>query len=122
MRHEDSSHQSLGEYLREAREQAGLSIRELARLAEVNHAFLARVESGERGASAELLQRLADVLDVDAAELLAYVGIRPALPEPRMYFRSKLGVDADEAEILARLIEDHQAKKRKEESTDENTN
>jgi transcriptional regulator with XRE-family HTH domain len=122
MRHEDSSHQSLGEYVRDARERAGLSIRELARLAEVNHAFLARVENGERGASAELLQRLADVLDVDAAELLAYVGIRPALPEPRMYFRSKLGVDADEAEILARLIEDHQAKKRREERTNEDTN
>lgn len=83
-----------------------MSIRELARLAGVNFAYLSRLENDERGASADVLQRLADVLQLDTSQLLSYIGVRPDLPEPRLYFRRKLGVNAKEAEILARLIED----------------
>ncbi len=35
--------------------------------------------------SAEKLQRLAEVLELDPAELLAYIGVQPSLPEPRLY-------------------------------------
>ena len=111
----DEDNISLGDYLRIAREEKGLSIRALARRVGVDHTYLARVENGERGdPKPELLNRLAAELNVDPAELLAYVGVEPALPEPRLYFRRKLGVDADEAEVLARLVEEHQAKKRRE--------
>jgi transcriptional regulator with XRE-family HTH domain len=109
----DREHMSLGEYLRAARERAGYSIRELANRVSVHFSYLARLESGETARPApDLLQRLAAVLDVDAAELLAYIGVKPELPEPRAYFRRKLGVNAEEADVLARLIEDYQANRR----------
>jgi transcriptional regulator with XRE-family HTH domain len=103
---EHSNHPPLGAYLRTKRQEAGLSIRELARLAGVDFAYLSRLESGERSEpSAELLQRIADVLETDAGELLAYVGVKPVLPEPRAYFRKRYGVSEREAEEMARLLE-----------------
>ena len=103
---EDGNHPPLGAYLRTKREAAGLSIRELARLAGANYAYLSRLESGERSEpSAELLQRIADVLETDAGELLAYVGVKPVLPEPRAYFRKQYGVSEAEAEEMAGMLE-----------------
>lgn len=107
---------TLAAYLRQAREQAGCSIRELAKRVGVHHSYLARLESGETANPApELLERLADELGVDSTELLAYVNV--SLPEPRAYFRRKLGVDAGEADVLAQLIEDYRAKKNKKGGT-----
>jgi transcriptional regulator with XRE-family HTH domain len=101
-----SNHQPLGVYLRTKREEAGLSIRELARLARVDFAYLSRLEAGQREhPSAELLQRLAEVLEADASELLAYVGVKPQLPEPRAYFRKQYGVSDADADEMARLLE-----------------
>lgn len=103
---ERSNHPPLGVYLRTKREEAGLSIRELARLAHVDFAYLSRLEAGQKdNPSAELLQRLADVLEADASELLAYVGVKPALPEPRAYFRKQYGVSEADATEMARLLE-----------------
>jgi len=108
-----AEHASLGDYLREARERAGYSIRELAKLVHLHHSYIARLESGETAHPApDLLNRLAKALKVDAAELWPYIGITHELPEPRAYFRRKLGVNADDAEVLARLVEDFQAKKK----------
>ena len=103
---------SLGAYLRAARERAGLSLRQLAEVAEVNYGYLARIENSERSKPApDVLQRLADALEVDAADLFGFVGVRPeaTLPSPRTYFRRKLGVNAEQAAILAQLVEDYQA-------------
>lgn len=109
-----SEPQSLGEYLKEARERAGLSQRELGKQADVHHSYIARIESGELATPIpEYLQRLADVLEIDVTELLAFLGVKPEMPEPRVYFRRKFGVDADQADILAQLIEDYQAKQEK---------
>lgn len=120
---DDTKDIPLGTHLRILRDQAGYSIRELARKVGVHNSYLSRLESGETAhPSPELLQRLADALGADSTELLTYLGVRPELPEPRAYFRRKLGVDADEAEILARLIENHQAKKRRGGHHEEETN
>src|SRR5262245_42653541 len=100
MARQDKDHGTLGDTIRQAREELGLSIRELARVAGVNFAYLSRLETNERGASADVLQRLADVLKLEASDLLRFIGVRPELPEPRMYFRRKLGVDDAEADIL----------------------
>jgi transcriptional regulator with XRE-family HTH domain len=108
----------LGAYLRAKREEAGLSIRELARLAGANYAYLSRLESGERSEpSAELLQRIADVLETDASELLAYVGVKPVLPEPRAYFRKQYGVSERDAEEMARMLERFAGKSSKTKKT-----
>jgi transcriptional regulator with XRE-family HTH domain len=105
---------SLGEYLRQQRERAGLSQRRLAGMTAIHHSYLARLENGELlNPQAEYLQRIANVLGVDVADFFAFLGVRPEVPEMRAYFRRKLGVNADEADVLAQLIEDYQAKQKK---------
>lgn len=112
----NAKHVSLGEHIRAERERAGLSIRELARKAGVDFSYLSTLEKGKYRGSAEMVIRLAEALGIDAAPLLAHLGIDQPLPEPRVYFRRKLGVSANEADILAQLIEDYQAKGRKRKS------
>lgn len=104
----------LGGYVRRERQRAGLSQRQLASQVGMHHSRLARLENGEIGdrLTPEFLQGIADVLHVDVSKLLKFVGVipRPELPSVRVYFRRKLGVDADEAEVLANLIADYQQK------------
>jgi transcriptional regulator with XRE-family HTH domain len=101
---------TLGEYLRAARMEAGLSMRELARRVSVDPAHLSRLENNGMKASAQLLQRIAEVLEIDSGELLEYIGVHQELPEPRAYFRRKFGINADQADVMAQLIEHYQAK------------
>jgi transcriptional regulator with XRE-family HTH domain len=97
---------SLGEYLRSERERAGWSQRQFAGMVGIHYSYLSRLESGATANPApELLQRMAEVLEIDATELLAYIGVKPNLPEPRMYFRSAYGLTPEQAEQAARLIE-----------------
>jgi transcriptional regulator with XRE-family HTH domain len=105
---------TLGEFIQVRRLAAGLSQRQLAGQAEMHHSVLSRLESGEVAQVApDILQRLADVLGLDVTDLLRFLGVEPGLPEPRAYFRRKLGVNAKEADVLAQLIEEHQAKTKK---------
>jgi transcriptional regulator with XRE-family HTH domain len=73
-----------------ARLRAGLSLTATAKAAGTSPSHLSRVERGERtGISAELLERLARALRIDAAELLAPAGMLPsgtaaALADPRL--------------------------------------
>src|SRR5579859_528702 len=83
---------TLGEYLRQAREQAGISQRQLASRVGVHNSYLARLESGENdNPSPELLQRFAEVLEVSSTDLLAFIGVKPpeGLPELAPYLRAK---------------------------------
>lgn len=105
---------TLGAYLRAARLKAGLSTHQLAARAHINQSYLVKLETDQNDhPSAETLQRLADSLGLDGAKLLQFIGVKPArvLPAPRVYFRRKLGVDAKEAAVLARLIKDYQQRK-----------
>ncbi len=111
----DDTH-SLGDILRTARQEAGLSVRDLAAQVGVHFTHIGQLESGKRNPSPENLQRIAEVLNVDAEPLLAMIG----LPPPRMYFRRKFGVSEAEADVLARLIE-HQLTKGKEKNPNETT-
>lgn len=97
---------TLAAFLRAERERAGLSQRQLASRVGVNHAYLARLESGEMAnPSGELLQRIADVLEISSAELLGFIGVRSAeLPELAPYLRTKYRLDeAAIAEIAERV-------------------
>lgn len=62
--------------------------------------------------SAAVLQKLADALELDASELLTFIGVGPSstLPSPRVYFRRKFGMTDQEAARLARLITDYTIK------------
>jgi transcriptional regulator with XRE-family HTH domain len=65
----------LGEYLREQREHARLSLRQLAQLAGVSNPYLSQVERGLRNPSAEVLQQIARGLRISAEALYVRAGI-----------------------------------------------
>jgi len=65
----------LGGYLREQREHARLSVRQLASLAGVSNPYLSQVERGLRRPSAEVLQQIARGLRISAEALYVRAGI-----------------------------------------------
>src|SRR4051794_24369661 len=65
----------LGEYLREQRHGAKLSVRQLAALAGVSNPYLSQIERGLRKPSAEVLQQLAKGLRISAEALYVRAGI-----------------------------------------------
>jgi transcriptional regulator with XRE-family HTH domain len=72
---------SIGEYIKEQREQARISIRQLAQAAGVSNPYLSQVERGQRNPSAEILQQIAKGLRISAEALYVRAGIledRPA--------------------------------------------
>src|SRR5437773_8917748 len=95
--------ETLGATLRAARLEAGLSVRQLARAAGINHSYLVKLETDQNdNPSAAHLQRLADALELDASDLLAFIGVEPSatLPSPRVYLRRKFGLsEADAARL-----------------------
>jgi transcriptional regulator with XRE-family HTH domain len=66
---------SLGEYLREQRRTAELSLRELAREAGVSNPYLSQVERGLRKPSAEVLNKIAGALQISAEHLFVQAGL-----------------------------------------------
>jgi transcriptional regulator with XRE-family HTH domain len=66
---------SLGDYLREQRVAAQLSLRQLADQAGVSNPYLSQIERGLRRPSAEVLQQLAKALRISAETLYVRAGI-----------------------------------------------
>ena len=73
---------SLGEYLREQRTTARLSLRQLSELAGVSNPYLSQIERGLKRPSAEILQQLAKGLEVSAESLYVKAGILDAEVAP----------------------------------------
>ena len=67
--------ESLGDYLREQRVQARLSLRQLAEQAGVSNPYLSQIERGLRKPSAEVLQQIAKALRISAEQLYIRAGI-----------------------------------------------
>src|SRR3569623_832804 len=65
----------LGEYIREQRRTAQISLRQLARLAGVSNPYLSQIERGLRKTSADILQQLAKGLRISAEQLYVRAGI-----------------------------------------------
>ena len=65
----------LGEYIREQRETAKISLRELAKTAGVSNPYLSQIERGLRKPSAEILQQIAKGLRISAEALYVQAGI-----------------------------------------------
>ena len=61
---------ALGRFIREQRESAQLSLREMARMASISNAYLSQVERGMHVPSVRVLRSLADVLDVPVEDLV----------------------------------------------------
>ncbi|MBO8187998.1 helix-turn-helix domain-containing protein [Streptomyces spirodelae] len=66
---------NLGEFLREQRRTAKLSLRQLAEAAGVSNPYLSQIERGLRKPSAEILQQLARALRISAETLYVQAGI-----------------------------------------------
>jgi len=60
----------LGRFLREQRALARLSVREMARMAQVSNAYLSQVERGMHAPSLRVMRALADVLEVPVEDLV----------------------------------------------------
>ena len=69
---------TLGAYIRQQREHAQVSLRELARKAGVSNPYLSQVERGLRRPSAEILQQIARALQVSAETLYVRAGLLDA--------------------------------------------
>jgi transcriptional regulator with XRE-family HTH domain len=68
---------SLGQRLRELRDRADLSLRELAKRIGISSPFLSDIELGRRFPSEEILEKLAAALNVSLAELKKYDNREP---------------------------------------------
>ncbi|MEV0529760.1 helix-turn-helix transcriptional regulator [Streptomyces sp. NPDC050439] len=66
---------NLGEYLREQRRNAQLSLRQLAEAAGVSNPYLSQIERGLRKPSADVLQQVAKALRISAETLYVRAGI-----------------------------------------------
>jgi len=111
---------TLGERIRELREQLDLSVRDLARKIGVSAPFLSDIELGRRHPSSDVLERLAAALKTTAADLKKY-DARPPVDElkriastnPAMGFALRRVVDEDvSAEDLLAFLNQHRKKKK----------
>ncbi|WP_169953126.1 helix-turn-helix domain-containing protein [Microbispora sp. H11081] len=66
---------SLGEYIRQQRQQAKISLRQLAAQAGVSNPYLSQVERGLRKPSAEILNQIAKGLQISAQALYVQAGL-----------------------------------------------
>ena len=70
----------LGDYIREQRRAAQISLRQLARQAGVSNPYLSQIERGLRKPSAEILQQIARALRISAEALYVQAGILEERP------------------------------------------
>ena len=76
MTHSWSESMSLGEMIRRQREMAALPMRQLAAMAGISNPYLSQIERGLRDPSDQVLNAIADSLQMSADSL------RPPAPEP----------------------------------------
>jgi transcriptional regulator with XRE-family HTH domain len=65
----------LGQYLREQRQSAQLSLRQLSEVAGISNPYISQIERGLKKPSAEILQSLAKALRISAESLYVRAGI-----------------------------------------------
>ena len=100
---------TLGDYLRRKRQEAGLSLRQLAAYTGVSHSYLSRVEYGDYHHPApDAIQRIARVLGIDHADLFALAGYTPpeTLPTFTAYLAVKYEMPDQANDELRVLFED----------------
>lgn len=120
--------EGLGEYLREQRRSAQMTLRQLSELAEVSNPYLSQIERGLRRPSAEVLQQIAKALRISAESLYIRagildldesrtrmvedaIGLDPLLTERQKtalldIYRSFVGTDAASTDELSKTIKE----------------
>jgi transcriptional regulator with XRE-family HTH domain len=85
--------EELGEYLREQRQNAKLTLRQLAEAADVSNPYLSQIERGLKKPSAEILQSLAKGLRISAESLYVRAGILDERDEHQESVESAINAD-----------------------------
>jgi transcriptional regulator with XRE-family HTH domain len=99
---------TIGDFIREQREQAQVSLRQLSKLAGVSNPYLSQVERGLRRPSAEILQQIAKGLRISAEQLYIRAGIledRPAGSELVPAIRSDPTLTERQKNVLVEIYE-----------------
>jgi transcriptional regulator with XRE-family HTH domain len=94
---------SIGDYIREQREQARISMRQLAQSAGVSNPYLSQIERGLRKPSADILQQIAKGLRISAEALYVQAGILEDRPADTGV-RSALLADAELSERQKQVL------------------
>ena len=94
---------SIGDYIREQREQARISVRQLAQAAGVSNPYLSQIERGLRKPSADILQQIAKGLRISAEALYVQAGILEDRPADSGV-RSALLADAELSERQKQVL------------------
>jgi transcriptional regulator with XRE-family HTH domain len=103
---------AIGEYIRQQREQARISLRQLAQAAGVSNPYLSQIERGLRRPSAEILQQIAKGLRISAEALYVQAGIledRPASSGVRAAVLTDPGLTERQKQILLEIYESFRA-------------
>ncbi|MBC9955773.1 helix-turn-helix domain-containing protein [Yimella sp. cx-51] len=85
----------LGGYLKEQREQAQLSLRQLADRSGISNPYLSQIERGLKKPSAEILQALAKGLRISAEQLYVRAGILDEAGEAEALIDTRVAIMSD---------------------------
>ena len=99
---------SIGEYIREQRQRAKISVRQLAEAAGVSNPYLSQIERGLRKPSAEILQQIAKGLRISAEVLYVKAGIleeREADTDVQAAIRADLILTERQKQVLLDIYE-----------------
>jgi transcriptional regulator with XRE-family HTH domain len=99
---------AIGAFIREQREQAEVSLRQLSRLAGVSNPYLSQIERGLRNPSAEILQQIAKGLRISAEQLYLQAGIldhRAGDPELVSAILADTGLQERQKQVLIDIYE-----------------
>jgi transcriptional regulator with XRE-family HTH domain len=95
---------SLGEFLRDQRKTAQLSLRQLAEQAGVSNPYLSQIERGLRKPSADILQQIAKGLRISAEQLYVRAGILDERTESDLAVESAVLADTAITERQKRML------------------
>ena len=97
----------LGEYIRQQRHLANLSLRKLAEMTNVSTAYLSQIERGLYHPSAQVLRAIAGALEISATRLYAQAGLldepTAELSDVEGAIRADQRLSVEDKEMLLRL-------------------
>ncbi|GLY74718.1 helix-turn-helix domain-containing protein [Actinoallomurus iriomotensis] len=99
---------SIGEYIREQRQRAKVSLRQLADATGVSNPYLSQIERGLRKPSAEILQQIAKGLRISAEALYVQAGIldeRESDTDVQAAIRADVGLSERQKQVLLDIYE-----------------
>ena len=99
---------TIGEFIREQREVAQVSLRQLAKVAGVSNPYLSQIERGLRKPSADILQQIAKGLRISAEQLYVRAGIlesRHGDPEVVAAILADTGLTERQKQVIVEIYE-----------------